>query len=107
MIAAFGKLGITAAHIERRIGSQVDHILPDQLADLIGIHNSLRDGMTKASDWFDVPAASEPTNNAVQQLNARLTAAPTQNPVQPAISQAGNFQPPPPQYPAGAEGEIL
>lgn len=46
-------------------------------------------------------------NNAVQQLNARLTAAPVQNPPAMANPQAGNFQPPPPQYPAGAEGEIL
>lgn len=52
MLKAFQALGVTKAHLEGRIGKPVSEILPEELTDLIGIYNSMKDGMTKASDWF-------------------------------------------------------
>lgn len=111
MIASFAKLGISSNHIESKIGGRVDDILPDQLAELAGIHNSIRDGISKASDWFNVPAASnEPSNPTIAGLNQRLSATPPPTAqIQPQTSnpQTGNFQPPSPLSPSAAGEDIL
>lgn len=52
MIRAFEKFGVTAAMIEARLGHSLDSILPDELADLVGIYNSLKGSISKAGDWF-------------------------------------------------------
>lgn len=52
MIRAFEKYGVTSAMIELRLGHSLDLILPDEIADLQGVHNSLKGGMSKAADWF-------------------------------------------------------
>jgi len=95
MIAAFAKLGISSAHIEHRLGVQVDHILPDQMSELTGIYNSLRDGMSKASDWFEMPSSNSQDNPAIQKLNERLNAAPASESLQSGSQTAVNFQNPP------------
>jgi hypothetical protein len=52
MLKAFSNMGVTKPHIEARIGKPVAEILPDEFTDLIGIYNSMKDGMSKASEWF-------------------------------------------------------
>ena len=52
MLRAFEKYGVTAAMIETRLAHKLDSVLPDEIADLQGIFNSLKNGMSKASDWF-------------------------------------------------------
>ena len=61
MLGAFAKFGITAAMIELRLGHSLDAILPDEIADLQGVHNSLKSGMSKASDWFGGAKAERET----------------------------------------------
>lgn len=73
MVAAFSKLGVNTANIESRIKCRVDDILPDQFAELQSIYNSLRDGISQASDWFNVPSANEPNSNTpVGKLNSQF-----------------------------------
>lgn len=105
MIAAFQKLGVTSAHIEQRIGGKLDNILPDQLVELISIYNSLNDGITRASDWFNVPSATEPSNSAIQQLNQQLI--PSSQTVQNGSQPAGNIHQPSPHAPGNQGGELL
>jgi hypothetical protein len=52
MLAAFKTLGVPAALIEKRLGHSLDNLTGEELADLRKIHNSLRDNMSKLSDWF-------------------------------------------------------
>jgi hypothetical protein len=80
MLTRFEPFGITKAHIESRVGP-LANILPDQMQELVGIYNSIKDGVSKASDWFGSSAVPAPTNNAIQAINAAATApAPTNNP---------------------------
>lgn len=72
MVSEFAKIGIQSQHIEQRMGVRLDDLLPDQIAELRSIFNSLRDGMSRASDWFNVPAAGEPSNSAIADLNNKL-----------------------------------
>lgn len=52
MIVAFSKLGVGAELIQARLGHSIDAAVPDEFIDLQQIYCSIRDGYTKASDWF-------------------------------------------------------
>lgn len=87
IVRQFGKLGVAVSHIEQRLGHSLDNILPDEYADLVGIYNSLKDGMTSASDWFNVPksqAASEKATKAQEAFS---------KPTDPKPAQSGNPDP--------------
>lgn len=60
MLAAFEPFGVTKAHIEKRIQRALNTIKPTQVVSLKRIYASIRDGMSEASDWFDLPAAPAP-----------------------------------------------
>lgn len=72
MLAAFARMGVTSKHIEGRLRKPLTEILPDEIAELVQIHNSLRDNMSRASDWFNVggdeatPSAS--VNEKIRQV---------------------------------------
>lgn len=68
MLAAFLKWNVSSSLIEQRIGKKLDAILPDDLVELVAIHNSIRDGQSKVADWFGTEAAD---------TSALATAAPT------------------------------
>lgn len=71
VVAEFGKLGVKAALIEKRVGKKLDDLLPDDLVELRGIYKSLRDGMSKPSDWFGDEA--KPTSKVADKVNAAVT----------------------------------
>ncbi len=52
MVAGFSRFGVTAAMIEARLGHSLDAVLPEELSEFRSIYNSLKDGVTKAGDWF-------------------------------------------------------
>jgi hypothetical protein len=78
MLAAFKTLGVPAALIEKRLGHSLDNLTGEELADLRKIHNSLRDNMSKLSDWFgdgqkqedDVPYTETPAQTEPEQRKA-------------------------------------
>lgn len=53
LLTKFHEYGISKAQIEKRIQRRVDAMTPAQLVSLGKIYNSLKDGMSVASDWFD------------------------------------------------------
>lgn len=52
MMAAFQPLGVTPQMIIDRFGHPIDRITPDELVDLGGIYQSLKDDQSKVSEWF-------------------------------------------------------
>lgn len=64
MLAAFAEYGVTKEQIEARIQRRIEAIQPAQLVSLKKIYVSLRDGMSGASDWFDMPTAALPATEA-------------------------------------------
>lgn len=68
MIAAFSSVGVTATHIEERLGHGLTDTLPDELTTLQGIYRAIKDGESKASDWFGVkieqPTVKQPDPKA-------------------------------------------
>ncbi len=60
MIGAFAKVGVTAQMVADKVGHAIDQITPDELADLRGVLQAIKDG-AKAGEFF-VPKAALPTN---------------------------------------------
>ena len=52
MAAAFSKFGVTNTMLAERLGHPVDQTTIDELADLMGVFNAIKEG-AKASDYFN------------------------------------------------------
>ncbi len=63
MIEAFEIFGVSDELISKRFGKKLEALLPAEYVNLRQIHSSLKDGMSKPSDWFEL---SEATQSAKQ-----------------------------------------
>lgn len=54
MVVAFSGLGVTQAHIEKRLKHTVDSTNEEELFDLITVYNSIKDVAAKRGDFFDI-----------------------------------------------------
>lgn len=70
MLKAFQPYGVNKEHIEARLGKKLDAVLADELVQLQTIYTSLRDNMSKPSDWFG--GAESPKPPAVENLNKQI-----------------------------------
>ena len=61
MIVQFEKLGVSREMIEKRLKRSVDTMNAIDLTDYVGIFNSLKEGQTKISDWFEYAQESDLT----------------------------------------------
>lgn len=52
MVVEFGKLGVTQEQIEQRLKRKIDTMTSDDLVDYIGIYNAIKQGESKAVEWF-------------------------------------------------------
>ena len=67
LIEAFKPFGVNQDHIESFIGSRLDAIKAAQVVRLREIYVSLKDGMSKPYQWFDVPKPKDSEVKAEQQ----------------------------------------
>ena len=67
-----GKFGITAENIQDRYQCRLEAIRPAQIVELRKIYTSLKDGMSKPSDWFVI---QEVKKSDAQDLNAMVDGA--------------------------------
>ena len=72
LTATMGKFGITAENIQDRYQCRLEAIRPAQIVELRKIYTSLKDGMSKPSDWF---AIQEVKKSNAQDLNAMVDGA--------------------------------
>lgn len=72
MIQAFSEFNITQQHIEKRLGHNFDVTTAGELAQLRKIYRSLRDGMTKPSDVFDVSSTKSIQHDKVSEINSLI-----------------------------------
>lgn len=123
LIGAFAKYGVTAAMIEDRLGHSLDATLPEEIADLRSIWNSLRDGATKAGDWFggakpapepsnvlDAPAdppAAAPAPKRTPKPKPEPAPAPAPEPPAPVKESPGEAEPPATSQAAQDDGDIF
>ena len=75
LLEAFAAFGVDKEAIEKKIQRRMDSILPAQVVSLGRIYNSLRDGMSKPHEWFDVAAEAPKVPEDVANLNDLAKAA--------------------------------
>lgn len=78
MVQAFGRFGVNKVHLETHLGHDVDNTTVDELADLMGIYNAIKEG-GKASEYF-------PLGDAATDASAATAAAITQQAKQAAAT---------------------
>lgn len=74
MVSAFEPYGVTKQQIETRIQRKLEAITPAQFVKLTEIFNSLKDGMSEPSDWFEFSTEDVPHQTAAETLKATLKA---------------------------------
>lgn len=74
MLERFATFGVTKEHIEGRIQRRIESITPAQVVSLRSVYNSLKDAMSKPSDWFEIDEPAPETPPGVTDMNARLAA---------------------------------
>ena len=75
LLEAFAAFGVDKEAIEKKIQRRMDSILPAQVVSLGRIYNSLRDGMSKPHEWFDVATEAPKVPEDVANLNDLAKAA--------------------------------
>jgi hypothetical protein len=66
MTVAFGKMGVTQDMIEGRLKRKIETMTADDFADYIGIFNSLKEGNSKISDWFEYEKEATDLANTIE-----------------------------------------
>lgn len=53
MVLAFDDLGVKVEHLEKRLGHNLDAVIPAEIVTLKGVYKSIKDGMASREDFFD------------------------------------------------------
>jgi outer membrane biosynthesis protein TonB len=67
MTQAFAKYGVTPEHLEKRLGHKLDTVLLDELVEMTGIFNALKEG-EPASEYFGDQEAEATTAASVDAV---------------------------------------
>ena len=59
MLTAFSRYGVNERHITRYLDKSLDEVLPEDIADLQGVFNSLKSGQAGAGDFFAMGTTRE------------------------------------------------
>ena len=89
MLEAYSQYGVTAEMVQLRYQCRIEAIRPAQFLELRKIYTSIKDGMSKASDWFAVP---ETKPNTRSDLND-IVGQPEQPPQTAATANSSEGQP--------------
>jgi len=72
LIEAFAAFNVNKEQIEKRIQRRIDTITAAQVVGLRKIYNSLKDGMSTLSDWFEIEDQEEKPKSGVEAAKAAL-----------------------------------
>lgn len=71
MVVQFAKLGVNQELIEKRLGRKIETMTTEDFIEYIGIFNSLKEGASKISEWFE---AAPEANDVTQNIEAAMAA---------------------------------
>lgn len=84
MVQAFSRFGVNKVHIETHLGHEVDNTTVDELADLVGIFNALKEG-GKPSEFF--PLGDSATADAGAGVAAAIAQQAAKKPAETATKK--------------------
>lgn len=70
MVVAFKKLGVTQEQLERRLKRKIDTMSIDDFTDYIGIYNAIKNGESKAAEWFEPESEATDLTAALKEGTA-------------------------------------
>lgn len=73
MAVLFSAYGITKETLEKKLGHGLEMTVPEEIVDLQEIFNSIKEGHTKPSDWFNVQGPQE--GGKAAELSEKLNEA--------------------------------
>lgn len=86
MTQAFAKFGVTTSHLERHLGHPLDQTLLDEIVDLTGIYNSIKEG-TAPSEFFGAEQAAEQSEQTAAAITETAKAGAAAASAAPAARQ--------------------
>ena len=109
MTQAFAKFGVTTEHLEKHLGHSLDGVLADELVDLTGVFNALKEGASPSEFFGEHHDDGKQASAAALQQSAQAGAAaapeaapaatprPTARPTRAAAKPAADAAPAAPQ----------
>lgn len=88
MVVAFEKYGIKVETIEKRLDRKIDTMTAEDISEYIGIYNSLKDGNSSVSDWFDIKLNADKS----KELTATILGNTPQQPETAAETEQQSFE---------------
>ena len=73
MIVAFDEYGVKPEHLEKKLGHKLDATVPAEIVTLKGIYSSIKNGMAKREDFFNLGGPSESVKDAISSLKEGKT----------------------------------
>jgi hypothetical protein len=73
MVLLFADLGVTVEMLEKRLLHKLEDINEQEILNMIKIFNSLKDGFTDRTDWFEFEAQKE-KSELTEELNEKFSA---------------------------------
>lgn len=71
LVDAFAQQGVTEKHLRAYLNKSLDEILPEEIATLRSVFNSIKNGQAAVGDFFSI----KPAESQTADLNAALTEA--------------------------------
>lgn len=68
MVVAFKKFGVKIDTIEKRLNRKIDTMTAEDISEYIGIYNSLKDGNSSVSDWFDIKLNADKSDEITELI---------------------------------------
>lgn len=84
MIQAFSEMGVTKDMLEKRLGHKLDVVIEAEIVTLKKIFRSLKDGMSKREDFFEVGASD---SGKAKELNEKIVPKPQMSSSSPGVSE--------------------
>lgn len=78
LVLAFDEIGVKVEHLEKRLGHNLDATIPTEIVNLRSIYKSIKDGMAKREDFFEIAkgqaylAAKETINEVLKNKKVDL-----------------------------------
>ena len=85
LVGAFSTYGVLPAHIEKRLGHNLDAVIPEELVTLRAMYKSIKDGMAKREDFFAITTTT-PADERIAALIAEKNTVETPKPDNPEMS---------------------
>lgn len=85
MVQAFAPMGVNKAMLETRIGRNIEAFQAADIISLRHIYAGMKDGISQASDWFDMSLQDKPKEQPAQEqpaAQAQQAPAPKQEPAE-------------------------